>query len=100
MEAERETWFLVVGGSAVAGSFDVAAGDVLFAQSDQIGIHSGAIGIAGLVAYTGGGAVPRLLQHLKQPIAINVTRPQEIRVPPSLGQPRAVLKSGRVETIK
>ena len=100
MEAERETWFLVVGGSAIAGSFDVAAGDVLFAQSDQIDIHPGAIGIAGLVAYTGGGPVPRLLQHLKQPIAINGTRPQEIRVPPSLGQPRVVLKSGRVETIK
>ena len=100
MEAERETWFLVVGGSATAGSFDVAAGDVLFAQSDQIDVHAGAIGIAGLVAYTGGGPVPRLLRQLKQPIAINVTRPQEIRVPPSLGQPRADLKNSRVETIK
>jgi mannose-6-phosphate isomerase len=100
MEAERETWFLVVGGSAVAGPFDVATGDVLFAQSDQIDVRSGAIGIAGLVAYTGGGPVPRLLQRQTLPTAIGVTRPPEIRIPPSLGQPEAVLKNGRVGTIK
>ena len=100
MEAERETWFLVLGGSAIAGSFDVATGDVLFAQSDQIDVHPGATGIACLVAYTGGGPVPHLLQRLTQPSAINVRRPQEIRVPASLGQPKAVLRNGRVETIR
>jgi hypothetical protein len=40
-----------------------------------------------------------LLQRLTQPSAINVRRPQEI-VPASLGQPKAVLRNGRVETIR
>src|SRR5258706_1437338 len=33
LEADRETWLLVLGGSAHAGSLDVATGDVVFAQS-------------------------------------------------------------------
>ena len=100
MEAERETWFLVLGGSAIAGSFDVATGDALFAQSDHIDIHSGAIGMAGLVAYTGGGPVPHLLQRLTQPGAIDVGRPQEMECQLLLLKPKAVAKNGRVETIK
>jgi mannose-6-phosphate isomerase len=83
MEAERETWFLVLGGSAIAGSFDVLTGDVLFAQSDQIDIHSGAIGITGLVAYAGGGPVPQLLQRLAAPGLIDVEQAREIQTPTS-----------------
>lgn len=60
MEAERETWILVIGGSARAGSFDLVTGDALFAQSDRIDIRAGQDGLAGLVAYTG-GLVPELL---------------------------------------
>ena len=64
LEAERETWLLVVSGSARAGSFDVATGDAVFAQSDRVDIQAGADGMAGLVAYTGvGGPVPNLLQR-------------------------------------
>ena len=59
LDAERETWLLVLGGSAIAGSFDVATGDALFAQSDRVDIHAGAVGMVGLVAYTGGGPVPQ-----------------------------------------
>jgi mannose-6-phosphate isomerase len=99
MEAERETWLLVLAGSAVAGAFDIAAGDVLFAQSDRIDIHSGAIGVVALAAYTGGGPVPDLLQRLTQQGAINVRAPRETSVPPSLGQPATSLTNGRVETI-
>ena len=55
LEAERETWFLVLSGGAIAGSFDVATGEALFAQSDHIEIHAGASGMVGLMAYTGGG---------------------------------------------
>ncbi len=64
LEAERETWLLVLSGSAIAGSFEVATGDALFAQSDRVDIHAGAGGMVGLVAYTGGGPVPHLLQRL------------------------------------
>ena len=100
LEAERETWLLVLSGSAVAGSFDVATGDALFAQSDRVDIHAGAIGMVGLVAYTGGGPVPHLLQRLTQPGSIDVERPQEIQVPTSLTQAKAAPKNGRLETIK
>jgi mannose-6-phosphate isomerase len=99
MEAERETWLLVLAGSAVAGAFDIATGDVLFAQSDRIDIHSGAIGVVALAAYTGGGPVPDLLQRLTPLGAINVRAPRETSTPPSPGQPATGLTNGRVETI-
>jgi mannose-6-phosphate isomerase len=61
LEAEHETWLLVVSGSARAGFFDVTTGDAVFAQSDHIDIHAGGNGLACLVAYTG-RMVPQLLQ--------------------------------------
>ena len=100
LEAERETWLLVLSGSAIAGSFDVATGDALFAQSDRVDIHAGAIGMVGLVAYTGGGPVPHLLQRPIQPGSIDVRGPPEMQVPPSLTQATAAPKNGRLETIK
>jgi mannose-6-phosphate isomerase len=60
LEAERETWLLVVRGSARTGSFDVALGDVVFAQSDRVNIRAGANGLSGLLAYTG-ALIPGLL---------------------------------------
>jgi mannose-6-phosphate isomerase len=54
LEAELETWLLVISGSARAGSFDVTTGDAIFAQSDRVNIRAGSNGLAGLVAYTGG----------------------------------------------
>jgi mannose-6-phosphate isomerase len=61
LDAKRETWLLVVGGGARTGSFDVAIGDAVFAQSDRLTIRSGAIGLSALLAYAG-GVVPELLQ--------------------------------------
>lgn len=86
LEADRETWLLVVSGSAVTGSFDVATGDTIFAQSDRVDIHAGAAGTVCLVAYTGGAAIPNLLQRLIQPCSIDIKGPQEIRVPASVTQ--------------
>ena len=100
LDAERETWLLVVAGSAIAGSFDVVTGGALFAQSDRIDIHTGDIGMVGLVAYTGGGPVPHLLQRLTQPGSLNVRRPQETQVPTSLTQAAAAPKDGSLETVK
>ena len=73
--AERETWLLVLSGGARTGSFDVATGDAVFAQSDRVDIHAGATGMVGLVAYTGGGPVPHLLQRVRQPGASDAGRP-------------------------
>ena len=62
MEAEHETWLLVVSGSARAASLDVTTGDAIFAQADQVTIHAGSNGLIGLVAYTG----PLVRQLLKR----------------------------------
>jgi mannose-6-phosphate isomerase len=62
LEAEHETWLLVVSGSARAASFDVTTGDAIFAQADQVTIHAGGNGLIGLVAYTG----PLVRQLLKR----------------------------------
>jgi mannose-6-phosphate isomerase len=62
LEANRETWLLVISGSARTDSFDVSMGDAVFAQSDRLTIRSGAIGLSALLAYTG-ELIPELLQH-------------------------------------
>jgi mannose-6-phosphate isomerase len=81
LEAGRETWFLVIGGTA-AGSFGVAIGDAIFAQPDPITILAGNTGMAGLVAYTGPSPVSNLLRRLGQPGSADAKRPQAARAPP------------------
>lgn len=83
LEADRETWLLVLNGGARVGSFDVAKGNAIFAQSDRADIHVGPAGMLCLAAYTGGGPVPDLLQCLGQPGAMAPTFPaQEITAIP------------------
>ena len=98
LEMDRETWFLVISGSARAGSFDVTTGDAIFVQSDRVDIHPGAAGVVGLAAYTGGGAVPQLLQRLTQPRAMDARPPVEM--PASLTRAKAAPTNGRLDTTK
>ena len=91
LQAERETWFLVISGSAISGSIEVITGEALFAQSDRVEIQTGALGVVGLVAYTGGGVVANLLQRLTQKAS---------PAPASLIPAKAAPKKGRLETIK
>ncbi len=81
LEAERETWFLVLNGGARAGSFDVAIGDAVFAQSDRVDIHAGPTGLVGLAAYTGPSPAPHLLQSLSQPVSRDATSRQDAQMP-------------------
>jgi len=100
LEAKRETWLLVLSGGGVAGSFDVAPADAVFAQSDSIDIHAGTSGMAGLAAYTGIGPVPHLLRRrLAQPGSKHATR-QSTQVPSSLAGATAVSTGSRLETPK
>jgi len=64
LEAERETWLLVVNGGARVGSFDVGVGDAVFVQSERVDIQCGPTGMVGLAAYTGCCAEPHLLHQL------------------------------------
>ena len=96
LEAKRETWLLVLSGDASAGSFDVAAGDAIFAQSDRVDIHAGTTGMVGLVAYTGIGPVPHLIRRIMQANSKSVSRPQSIEVAP-FPRARAASTSTRLE---
>jgi mannose-6-phosphate isomerase len=54
LDATRETWLLALSGSARTGSFEIAMGDAVFAQSDRLDIQAGVFGLSGLLAYAGG----------------------------------------------
>ena len=86
LEAERETWLLILSGGAIAGSFDIVTGDAVFAQSDRIDIHAGPTGMVGLAAYTGGSPVPHLLQGVGRPGEMDRGPPQSVPVGPFLPQ--------------
>ncbi len=81
LDADRETWLLVLSGDARAGSFDVAKGNAIFAQSDRVDLHAGAAGMVGLVAYTGASPIPDLLRNLKHRSAIDTGQQSEVQVP-------------------
>ena len=89
LEARQETWLLVVDGNARAGSFNLATGDVVFAQADRVSLHVGPAGMVGLVGYAGGEQAPHLLQRLEQSGAIDSI---------SLPQAKTIPSNGRLET--
>jgi mannose-6-phosphate isomerase len=100
LEAEQETWLLIVDGSARAGSSDVAKGDAVFAQSDRVDIHVGAIGMVGLVAYTGGLVSDLLRRHPGPPAEMAARRLREVHGPTSLTGATAAPTDGCMETIQ
>jgi mannose-6-phosphate isomerase len=67
LDVDRETWFLATEGSARIGSFDVALGDAIFADSDHAEVRVGATGLVGLLAYTGSAVGPDLLRAIPSP---------------------------------
>ena len=81
LDAGRETWLLVVSGDAHAGSFDIAQGDAIFAQSDRVDLRAGTAGTVGLVAYTGGSPIPDLLRNLNHRSAIDMGQQSEAQMP-------------------
>ena len=86
LKAARETWLLVLSGGARIGSFDVATGDAVYMQADHVNIETGTTGLVGLVAYTGIGPIPDLLQCLGLPDVRDMRQAPEVRVRSSLPQ--------------
>jgi mannose-6-phosphate isomerase len=74
LHAERETWALVVAGSARIGTVQAKVGDVFFAEAEQIVIQAGAMGVTALLAYAGASPVSGLLCDLDDPDADHAGR--------------------------
>jgi mannose-6-phosphate isomerase len=99
LEAEHETWLLVVSGSGRAGKFDLVVGDAIFAQSDKIEMLAGPAGMALLVAGAGKRAPAK--RHLAGPGATDAEGPNETPIAPTLAGARVVaLAQGRAGTRK
>jgi mannose-6-phosphate isomerase len=98
LQAERETWLLVLKGDAAAGPFNIGKGHAIFAHSQRVDVDSGKIGLTGLVAYAAHSPLPTLLQRLRQPGATDAGQPKDVQVPPSLTRGAVELANGRMET--
>ncbi len=67
LDAARETWLIVIDGSAEIGVFDLIRGGVIFAQAEPVKIRAGGGGVECLVAYSGrDGPAPMLLHRIRQ----------------------------------
>lgn len=62
LDAEKETWLLVLDGGGSAGSIDLSRGDVVFAQSDTVDLQAGPEGVTALAAYATSRPLPQLLR--------------------------------------
>ncbi len=82
LEAERETWLLLLDGAAYADPFDVGKGDCIFAQSDRVKIHVGMAGMVGLAAYSGGGPISHFLQDVNESMTLGSGRSVAVKTLP------------------
>src|ERR1700738_4640226 len=62
LNADRETWFLVIEGQARIGLTNTTVGDAIFVEADRAGIEVGPDGMRGLIAFPGPDPVISLLQ--------------------------------------
>jgi mannose-6-phosphate isomerase len=100
LEADRETWLLVVSGSGHAGEFGVATGDAIFAQSESVDMRAGLQGMATLMAYTAvGGLVPYLLQSRSQRSATDGAR-SDVLLAASAAQAKPAVVHGHTRKIQ
>jgi mannose-6-phosphate isomerase len=63
LDANRETWILVIEGQARIGLISASVGDAVFAKGDRAGIEAGVDGMSALVAYPGPDPIMPLLQE-------------------------------------
>lgn len=63
LNADQETWILVIEGGAQIGSTNTVVGDAVFIENDRAEIKVGSDGMRGLIAYPGPDPVLSLLQE-------------------------------------
>lgn len=64
LDAEQETWVLVLEGHVQVGLINAFVGEAIFVEADRTSLKAGARGFKGLVAYVGPKPSPNLLQKL------------------------------------
>jgi len=80
LNAERETWILVIEGHAQIGPISASVGDVVFAEADRAEIAVGPAGSNCLIAYPGPDPVMPLLQESGEQMTKSVG-PSVVRSP-------------------
>jgi mannose-6-phosphate isomerase len=68
LNADRETWLLVIEGCARIGLINASVGDAVFAEADRADIEVGPAGMSGLIAYPGPDPIMPLLQETGEPM--------------------------------
>jgi mannose-6-phosphate isomerase len=78
LNADQETWILVIEGNGRIGLTATAVGDAMFIEADRTSIEVGPEGMSGLVAYPGPGPVASLLQDGGARTAVHSPKSNEI----------------------
>src|SRR6267154_2739059 len=63
LNADQETWILVIKGHARIGLTNTTVGDAMFVEADRAGIEVGPDGMSGMMAYPGPDPIMPLLQE-------------------------------------
>jgi mannose-6-phosphate isomerase len=78
LNADRESWILVIEGHARIGRTNMTVGDAVFAEADRAGIDVGPDGMSALLAYPGPDPVLALLdergEHMTKSAGMSVAR--------------------------
>lgn len=99
LEAERETWLVVISGSVRAGKFGVAMGDAIFAQADSVDLQAGPDGMVGLVAIAGvSGSAAR--RRVKRNASDAGEEPGEVQALDALTRTKAAPARGHAGTMQ
>jgi mannose-6-phosphate isomerase len=72
LNADLETWILVLGGHARIGPTKASVGDTIFVEADHTSIDVGPDGMNGLIAYPGPDLIIPLLQDFGEQTAVAV----------------------------
>jgi len=68
LNADRETWLLVIEGCARIGQISASVGDAVFAEADRADLEVGPTGMSGLIAYPGPDPIMALLRESGEPM--------------------------------
>jgi mannose-6-phosphate isomerase len=68
LNADQETWILLIEGQAQIGPISASLGDAIFAEADRADIEVGPDGMSGLIAYPGPDPTMSLLQESGEPM--------------------------------